>query len=516
MLIFTALWQASTPRAKLLLRFLFSGLSVFAATANSFAASYVPSSLAPPPPPREFRGVWVATVNNINWPSRPGLSTAEQKAELLAILDRASQLKLNAVIFQVRPACDALYASKLEPWSEYLTGTPGKAPAPFYDPLEFAVAEAHKRGLELHAWFNPYRALPLSAKASVAPGHISRIRPQLLRSYGKQLWLDPGLPQVQEYCLSVVMDVVRRYDIDGVHFDDYFYPYKEKDDAGQELDFPDYATWRRYGVRTRLSRDDWRRENVNNFVRRAYQSIKSAKPWVKFGVSPFGIWRPGHPAQIQGFDAYAKLYADSRKWLVNGWLDYCAPQLYWAIDPKEQSFPVLLQWWLKQNSKGRHVWPGMNSVKVGGTRGWNPSEIVRQIELTRQALQGAGHVHWSFAALKGDGNGLASALARSLYAEPALVPASPWIAVSAPRKPAMSVSGSGGRLAVRWSPATDGQPVWLWVLQTKSGGEWTTTILPSSSRSVTLPAPQPEVIAVTAIGRTGCASQAAAMQRKAD
>src|ERR1022692_3942920 len=238
------------------------------------AATYEPSGIVPPAPVREFRAAWVATVANIDWPSRKTLSTQEQKAELLAILDRAAQLKLNAIIFQVRPACDALYASRIEPWSEYLTGTMGKAPEPFYDPLTFAVEEAHKRGLELHAWFNPYRARLRAANSPVAANHISRTRPQLVREYGEFLWLDPGEREVQDYSLSVVMDVVKRYDVDGVHFDDYFYPYKANDRAGKELDFPDGSSWQRFGARGKLNRDDWRRENVNMFIQRVYKSIK--------------------------------------------------------------------------------------------------------------------------------------------------------------------------------------------------------------------------------------------------
>ena len=219
---------------------------------------------------------------------------------MLAILDRAVQLKLNAIIFQVRPACDAMYASTIEPWSEYLTGTMGKAPEPFYDPLAFAVAEAHKRGLELHAWFNPYRARLLSTKSPVAPNHVSKTHPQLVRHYGKYLWLDPGEKETQDYSLSVIMDVVKRYDVDGIHFDDYFYPYKETDASGKDWIFRTTASWQRFGAAGKLSRDDWRRENVNGFIQRLYQSIKAAKPWVKFGISPFGIWRPRNPAQIEG------------------------------------------------------------------------------------------------------------------------------------------------------------------------------------------------------------------------
>lgn len=492
------------------------GLCLLAA-AGSFAASYVPSSLTPPAPVREFRGVWVATVNNLNWPSRPGLSSAQQQAELIALLDRAAQLKLNAVLFQVRPACDALYASRIEPWSDYLTGAMGRPPQPFYDPLALAVREAHRRGLELHAWFNPYRARHASAKGAVAPNHISRRHPELVRRYGPQLWLDPGEPAVQDYSLSVVLDVVRRYDVDGVHFDDYFYPYKEKDAAGNELDFPDEASWRRYGARTGLSRDDWRRENVNAFIRRVYHSVHAAKPWVKFGISPFGIWRPGNPPPIQGFDAYAKLYADSRKWLADGWLDYCAPQLYWAIGAREQSYPVLLKWWTEQNPKGRHLWPGLNDAKVGGgLTGWPASEIVNQIRLTRRQPGASGHIHWSVKSLMPQGTGLSQLLASGVYAEPALVPASPWLDRSVPARPGVSVSGTGTKVRVRWKAGSGGNPVWRWVLQIKSGGGWRTTIVPASEQSATLTGPRPEAIAVTAVGRTGNASRAAVLERRTD
>ena len=315
---------------------------------GAHAATYQPSSISPPKPIREFRAAWVATVANIDWPSRKDLTTAEQKTELLAILDRAQRLRLNTVIFQVRPACDAMYASAIEPWSEYLTGTMGKPPEPYYDPLTFAVEEAHKRGLELHAWFNPYRAHHQGARSPISASHVSKTRPQLVRQYGKYLWLDPGEKDVQDYSLSVVMDVVKRYDIDGVHFDDYFYPYKEKDDEGRTLDFPDQASWTRFGAGGKLGRDDWRRENVNIFIERLYRSIKAVKPAVKFGVSPFGIWRPNNPPQIQGYDAYANLYADSRKWLAKGWVDYFAPQLF-RVSSTAVALGTTAQWSLSES-----------------------------------------------------------------------------------------------------------------------------------------------------------------------
>ena len=261
-----------------------------------FAANfiYLPVAITPPEPPREFRGAWITEVaTNQDWPSKPGLTIAEQKAELVKLLDRAAQLHLNAIIFQVRPSSDALYASAIEPWSEYLTSTMGRAPVPFYDPLAFAIEEAHKRGLELHAWFNPFRALRSESKSPVAPNHISRTHPELIRKYGGQLWLDPGDPLVRQYVLRVVMDVVKRYDVDGVQFDDYFYPYPEKDAAGHLQEFPDYATWQKYGAPNGIARDDWRRHNINQFVQSAYQDIKAAKPWELFGVSQFCIWLPG-------------------------------------------------------------------------------------------------------------------------------------------------------------------------------------------------------------------------------
>ncbi|MDP9348286.1 MAG: family 10 glycosylhydrolase, partial [Gemmatimonadota bacterium] len=284
--------------------------------------------------------MWVASVANIDWPSRPGLSVAQQQAELLLILDRCAALRMNAVVLQVRPAADALYRSPHEPWSEYLTGEQGRDPG--YDPLEFAIAEAHRRGLELHAWFNPYRARHPSARAPNAPGHVSRTRPEWVKSYGRNLWMDPGEPAVQDQTVRVILDVVRRYDVDGVHLDDYFYPYPENDPATrQPLPFPDSASYARYqAAGGRLGRDDWRRSNVDGLVQRLHREIRSAKPWVRFGISPFSIWRAGFPAGVRGFDPYEQLYADSRKWLVNGWVDYFAPQLYQPIGHTAQGYPT--------------------------------------------------------------------------------------------------------------------------------------------------------------------------------
>ena len=484
-----------------------SALAAIGTPLASPAATYEPSGIVPPAPVREFRAAWVATVANIDWPSRKTLSTQEQKAELLAILDRAAQLKLNAIIFQVRPACDALYASRIEPWSEYLTGTMGKPPEPFYDPLAFAIEEAHKRGLELHAWLNPYRARLRASTSPVAANHISKTRPQLVRQYGEFLWLDPGEREVQEYSLSVVMDIVRRYDVDGVHFDDYFYPYKVSGGAGKELDFPDDSSWQRFGARGKLSREDWRRENVNAFIQRVYKSIKAAKPWVKFGISPFGIWRPKNPPQIKGLDSYAELYADSRKWLANGWVDYFAPQLYWAIDPPDQSFPVLLRWWAEQNVKGRNLCPGLDSTKVSGRsesrRGWQSQEIVNQVRLTRAQAGADGHIHWNMKSLMRN-TAFDEVLQRELYQKPALMPPSPWLGHAQPRKPKLTVvkGEPGSQMEISWAAGGPGK-TWLWLLQTRTSGGWTEEILPASRMSRVWNGAVPEVVAVTAVGRNG-------------
>jgi uncharacterized lipoprotein YddW (UPF0748 family) len=470
---------------------------------------YRPASVTPPSPPREFRGVWIATVANIDWPSKPGLSVKEQKAELVALLDRVAQLKLNTVVFQVRPACDALYASSLEPWSEYLTGRMGRAPEPFYDPLAFAIDQAHRRGLELHAWFNPFRAWHPRAKSSAAPTHISRLQPQLVRHYADQLWLDPGDPAVREHVLSVVLDVVRRYDVDGVQFDDYFYPDPEKDASGRDLEFPDNGTWRRFGLPAGFaSRDDWRRANVNQFIQGVYQSIKALKPWVKFGVSPKGIWRPGNPPPIQGMDAYAKIYADSRKWLANGWLDYCSPQLYWPVAPREQSFPVLLKWWAEQNTKGRRLWPGIAAYRA---EVWKPDEIPQQIRIARAQPGVSGCIFYSMNSLLKNA-ALAAAVQHEFSAQAALVPAMPWLDARPPDPPTLSVVEDGeAGLSVRWEPAAEA--VGRWVLQYRTNETWTTEILPAGQTTRRFANARPEAVSVSAVDRVGNISAPAAIQK---
>ena len=407
--------------------------TLFCAATGFFLAARLPATddansaakISAPPPARELRGAWIATVANIDWPSKPGLPVAQQKAELISLLDRAAQLHLNAVFFQVRPVADALYASPLEPWSEYLTGIQGKMPSPFYDPLALAVAEAHIRGLQLHAWFNPFRAGHPEAKSPPALNHAIRTHPELIRHYGKQTWFDPGEPEAQARALAAVLDVVKRYDVDGVVFDDYFYPYPEKSWSGTAIDFPDDVSWKKFGAQSGLSRADWRRENINHFVQKVSQSIHAAKPWLQFGISPFGIWRPGVPASIdaKALDAYGKLYADAPLWLRNGWVDYLAPQLYWPTFERPHSFAGLFQWWRSQNPQGRRVYAALNDAGVGAK--FSEDEIGRQIETVRALAGNSGEIHYHLRNLL-ENPALAKIVAAK-YAPPALPPTMPWL-----------------------------------------------------------------------------------------
>ncbi len=414
---------------------------------------------------REVRAAWVATVANIDWPSRPGLSVAKQKRELDAILDRARDLRLNLLIFQVRPMCDAFYLSSFEPWSEWLTGVQGKAPEPPWDPLLHAVSGAHARGLELHAWFNPFRARHEDAQSLLDRMHPARRMRRSTVTYGKQVWLDPGSSASREHSLRVILDVVRRYDIDGVHLDDYFYPYPLKG-----KDFPDDRTWRRYvGEGGSMSRGEWRRANIDTFISSLHTAIKKSKRWVKLGISPFGIARPGMPRGIEaGVDQYEQLYADPAKWLAKGWCDYIAPQLYWPIGKKTQSYPVLLEWWARQNPLGRHVWPGNLTSKVGSSAVWSAGELVNQIAVTRATDGVSGNLHFSMRALRDTPAGIGGVLARGVYREPALVPPSPWLDGVAPRSPSLRVLGRPDRV-FSWSIDPD---VRIWAVYLERAGEW--------------------------------------------
>jgi uncharacterized lipoprotein YddW (UPF0748 family) len=391
-------------------------IAALLAAGSSGCANVEPAATAPPARPREFRGAWVASVGNIDWPSQPGLAVETQQAEIRALVGTARSIGLTALILQVRPAADALYASPFEPWSEYLTGEQGRAPQPFYDPLAFWIDEAHRAGIELHAWFNPYRARHSTAKGTLALQHVSNARPGIVKAYGDSLWMDPGEPEARDRALAVILDVVKRYPVDGVHVDDYFYPYPVKGADGREVAFPDDKSWNAYvALGGRSSREDWRRSNVDQFVERLYHEVHRVNDRVRVGVSPFGLGRPDRrPAGVSGFSQYDLLYADVERWLANGWMDYLAPQLYWKSDSPGQPFAPLLAYWQSQNPHRRDIWPGLFTSRIDASvNSWMPEEIVGQVALARAAGAG-GHVHFSISALAQDRRGIAGKL-REMY-----------------------------------------------------------------------------------------------------
>ena len=380
-------------------------------------------------PKREFRAVWVATVNNIDWPSKPGLSTEQQKKEAIDILDLHAKNGMNAIIMQIRPASDAFYQSELEPWSKYLTGTPGKAPSPFYDPLQFWIEQCHQRNMEFHAWLNPFR-VALNADEPLAGNHIAFQHPEWIVNYGGKLYFDPGLPQTREFVVRVVTDIVARYDVDAIHFDDYFYPYPLKED------FPDENSFARYN-RGFLAdqKADWRRDNVDLMIRMLSESIKKTKPWVKFGISPFGVWRnksddPEGSETTAGTTNYDQLYADILKWQKNGWIDYCLPQLYWQIGHPSVDFLTLSKWWAAHAyNRGMYIGHAVYKLEANSSvPEWrDPNELVRQIQAIRQIPQLGGSAFYSSIHFKRDLFGFDQTLRNKLYKYPALVPTMPWI-----------------------------------------------------------------------------------------
>ena len=385
-------------------------------------------------PKYEFRAVWIATVNNIDWPSSKNLTAYQQKDEFIHILNEQQKFGMNAVIVQIRPAADAFYASNLEPWSEFLTGKQGVPPSPYYDPLKFMIDETHKRGMEFHAWINPYRAV-FSPTSSIYENHITKKHPEWFLKYGDKKYFNPGLPQVMQYLTNVVKDIITRYDVDAIHMDDYFYPYRI---PGKE--FPDYPTYLQYG--RGLSIDAWRRSNCDTVIKMIHDVILDFKPMVKFGISPFGVWR-NSSVDARGSDTkagqtcYDDLYADILLWLKKGWIDYIAPQLYWEIGHRLCDYETLLDWW-SENSYGRQVYIGHGLYRAveRPTAAWrNKNEIPDQIKLLRQNNNVQGSVFYSCKNLMYDVNGWADSLRFNYYRTPALIPPMDWIDTIAPKPP---------------------------------------------------------------------------------
>jgi uncharacterized lipoprotein YddW (UPF0748 family) len=474
---------------------------------------------------REFRGAWVSPLDDMTgaeWPSRPGLSPENQRAELEILLDHAKAIGLNAIVLHVRTAGDALYPSHLVPWSSFISGKSGVGPKPEYDPLAFAVTAAHARGIQLHAWFNPFRAMLGSSSAKMAANHVTRAHKSWIRKYGKQTWIDPGEPAARAAVLNEILDVVDRYDIDGVHLDDYFYPYRETRTVVRRVNghrvrgyevipFPDLSTWTKYGEKKFRSRDDWRRANVDSFVSQLYAGVKKRKPWVLVGISPFGIWRAGEPPAVTGLSAYSELYADARLWLQQGWVDYLAPQLYWPIAGSEGRFSALDDWWRSQNPKNRAIWPGLFDAQVALHRdGWAADEIPLEIERLRytRGLTGEsnGHIHFRLKAMLMNGSSLGEILRSESYANPALVPASPWLGGTPPADPVVVSRGTALQIS-----AGDKVPVNWWMIQTlASDGRWKYFLRRSSQSLIelsTLGDLGGRRVAITAVDRAGQLSQ---------
>lgn len=333
---------------------------------------------------RQLRGVWVASVSNMHWPAKPGLTPQQQRDDLSLMLDRLAAAHFNAVFFQVRPEGDALYRSQLEPWSRFLSGRQGQDPG--YDPLEFMVEQAHLRGLEVHAWLNPYRAqaTPPPTEPPVAP-HLAATEPEKVVRYGPLLWMDPGAPAVRQRLVDVCEDLTQRYDLDGLHFDDYFYPYPDG-----ELPFPDESS---YAASDRsLSLGDWRRAQVNQAIEEVAESIADEKSYLRFGISPFGIPAPQKPDSISGLDQYEKLYADTQLWMDLGWVDYLAPQLYWPTTRAAQAYEPLLSWWTAHAREGRYIFPGLNLAALGSKTEWNLDEFRKQLTLAEPCQ---GFIIWN-------------------------------------------------------------------------------------------------------------------------
>jgi uncharacterized lipoprotein YddW (UPF0748 family) len=421
--------------------------------------------------PRELRGMWLTTVYNIDWPSRPGLDAETVKAEYRGWLDLAQRLNHNAIFVHIRPSGDALWPSPFAPWSNWLTGRlDGRSPG--WDPLDFIIAEAHARNLEFHAWFNPYRGTQPAPKGGagkdlnrLAPNHPLRQHPEWAVVYpagtsASRLYFNPGIPEARRFVEDSMLDAITRYDIDGVHFDDFFYPYPE---AAQ--DFNDAATFTKYGGGF-ASKGDWRRDNVNKLVQEMSQRIKAVKPWVKFGISPFGIWRNsatdplGSPTR--GLQSYDEIYADTRLWVKKQWLDYIVPQLYWHIGFDRADYAKLLPWWSKQVAGTRvQLYIGQADYRVGEKGAWrDPGELDRQLTLNRRHAV-SGSVHFSAKDVREDRLGAVTRYRSAHYAGPALVPTMEHLPRSTPAAPILTAARrvASGAVTLAWragrgAPAT--------------------------------------------------------------
>jgi uncharacterized lipoprotein YddW (UPF0748 family) len=420
-------------------------------------------------PKREFRAVWIAHVSNIDWPSTKTLTIQQQKEEFTAQLDQHKLSNINAVVVQVRPSCDAIYPSSIEPWSEWLTGKQGKSPG--YDPLQFMIDETHKRGMEFHAWFNPYRAVLSTTSSSIDSSHVSIKHPEWCITYNTLKFLDPGLPDVRHYVTSVIMDVVRRYDIDAVHFDDYFYPYPQ---TGFTVADDNTFAQNNRGI---ANKDNWRRDNVDLLIRMVGDSIKKAKNYVKFGISPFGIWRNKSSdalgSNTKGLESYSDIYGDSRKWIQQGWLDYIAPQLYWSIGYTPAPYDALVPWWASVSSN-RHLYIGQGIYRVNTATpdpNWSiATEMPNQLRMNQSTPSVSGSIHYSSKQVLKNPLGFQDSLRQQFYKYPALIPAMRWKDSIAPLEPTgltATINTNQTQVTLTWNrpnAATDGEKARYFVI----------------------------------------------------
>jgi uncharacterized lipoprotein YddW (UPF0748 family) len=410
-------------------------------------------------PKREVRGAWIATVADIDWPSENNASSKKQITDLTVMLDKLAAAGINTLFFQVRTECDAFYQSQYEPWSYWLTGKQGKAPNPYYDPLAFIISEAHKRGMELHAWFNPYRAAKTTGEYEIASNHISKSHPEWILNFKYFKILNPGVPEVTHYIAKIVSDVVRRYDVDGIHFDDYFYPYSPR------ITTQDASTFAKFkGKFSNI--DDWRRNNINKMVEEVYDSIKAIKPFVKFGISPFGIVENKY-ARTSGLDSYNVLYCDPITWLKDKTVDYILPQLYWEIGSKAADYASLLPWWAL-SAGDRLVLVGIYSTKMADPsyKGL-PNELERQIKLSRQMMKTYGTVFFSAKSIVGNYSHFADSL-KLYYKYPSLLPVMKWIDSVLPLTPInLAAEERSSNIILKWDksmPASNGDTAYKYVI----------------------------------------------------
>jgi uncharacterized lipoprotein YddW (UPF0748 family) len=419
-------------------------------------------------PKREFRGAWIATLENIDWPNKPGESTSQQQKELLRVLDSLQKAGINAVFLQVRPAADAFYSKGLEPWSKWLTGKQGKVPEPFYDPLTFAIAEAHRRGIELHAWFNPYRATTDAKYAALSPNHITNLKPGWFFEYDGMKLFNPGIPEVREYIVKVILNVLDNYDVDGIHMDDYFYPYQVK---GQVI--TDIKTFNEFG-RGFTDIRNWRRDNVDFLIKMLADSVHRHNPRIKFGISPFGIWanKYQNPAgsETHGGDSYYELYADSRKWIKEGWVDYIVPQLYRPLNDRLVAFNTMVDWW-SVNTYNRHLYIGQAPYRIIENKlpGFKiPSQLPDQINYLRKNPRVQGSVFFSAKSLLNNPLGFTDSLKNNYYHYLALPPVMLWLD-SMPPNPPREFTGIAGinSITLNWKTpllSKDNEPVYGYVI----------------------------------------------------